>query len=67
LISISPEHFKALSLESIGTREGKKAIDDYIQSKTKQIQLQQLESDLQESIKGNLTCKVIKMLMGLKI
>lgn len=64
LVAISPEHFNALTLESIGTRDGKKAIDDYIQSKTKQIQLQQLEADLQESIKRKIDLQQDKGAFG---
>lgn len=50
-IAIAPDQLKAITLENFNTVESKKAIDDYIVSKTRQIEMKQIEADLEESIK----------------
>lgn len=50
-IAIAPDQLKAITLENFNTIESKKAIDDYITSKTKQIEMKQIEADLEDSIK----------------
>ncbi|MFA5849939.1 MAG: hypothetical protein WC833_08645 [Bacteroidales bacterium] len=51
LIDLSPTHLKALTLESISTKEGTAAIDGYIEALRKKIQLQEIEKQMGESIK----------------
>jgi tape measure domain-containing protein len=50
-IAIAPDQLKAITLENFNTIESKKAIDDYITSKTRQIEMKQIEADLEDSIK----------------
>lgn len=50
LISISPKHLNALSLENFATAEGTKLIGDYIQAKKRQIELKEIEAQLESSI-----------------
>lgn len=51
LINLSPTHLSALTLENIKTAEGTTAINNYIEAKKKQLQLKEIDSQLEESIK----------------
>ena len=57
LIALSPEHLKALTLDSVKTGEGTKAIDAYIVSLKKKIELQSLEKELEASTLRELDAK----------
>lgn len=50
LIRLSPDHLSALTLENIKTEEGVTAINNYIDAKKRQLELQEIERELQESI-----------------
>lgn len=49
-IKLSPDHLQALTLENIKTNEGTKAIDNYIESLKRKIQLQELEAEMTASL-----------------
>lgn len=64
LIALSPEHLSGLTEEAIKTGEATKAIDAYIESKRKQIQLDALNKELEESIKRENDAKAGKNEIG---
>ncbi|MFB5946127.1 tape measure protein [Albibacterium profundi] len=54
LIKLSPEYLNTLTLDSAKTEEGTKAINGYIEALKRKLQLQELETELQESLQREL-------------
>lgn len=67
IIRISPEYLSALTLETIATKEGKKAIDDYVASLNKKARAEAAGSALSDLLKKDAHLKMMELSLAKKV